>query len=388
MVGFRGIKNGQCIFSTTLMIQYFLVFPDAILLRLACSELPQNQSQSLECNSVCRHVTAQTHTLKPLPMASASSVPPTPTYSVKEKVLCYHGPLVYEAKILKSQKFDDTNTKTGITGQHYQVHYKGWKQTWDEWVPPSRLLKWNEQNLDTQKSLQAMHAATASTGPSRGRPPKGDGVGASTSTRGRKPEARGTKRARDEDEVTSSKRQDMKLSVPEPLKVLLVDDWEAITKNLQLIAPLPRSPTVMQILEEFTNHCTNPPKANLREPALLTPTVVSGLQVYFDRSLGQNLLYRHERTQYSEIRKKYITGQQVQVGPEKRMSEVYGAEHLLRMLVAMPQMVAQSSLDHESITIIRDYVNELLLLLMEHKNEWFLSEYQNADPQYQNISRA
>ena len=26
----------------------------------------------------------------------------------------------------------------------------------------------------------------------------------------------------------------MKLSVPEPLKVLLVDDWEAVTKNNQV----------------------------------------------------------------------------------------------------------------------------------------------------------
>lgn len=65
---------------------------------------------------------------------------------------------------------------------------------------------------------------------------------------------------------------------------------------------------------------------------MLLPTVISGLQVYFDRSLGANLLYRFERPQYAEIRKRFVTGPSVKVGTEKEMSAVYGAEHLLRMI--------------------------------------------------------
>jgi mortality factor 4-like protein 1 len=75
--------------------------------------------------------------------------------------------------------------------------------------------------------------------------------------------------------------------------------------------------------------------SSLREPELVLPTIVSGLQVYFDRSLGANLLYRFERPQYAEIRKQYVTGPKVQVGQEKDMSAIYGAEHLLRMLGAI-----------------------------------------------------
>jgi len=71
---------------------------------------------------------------------------------------------------------------------------------------------------------------------------------------------------------------------------------------------------------------------SLREPRLVLPTIVSGLTCYFDRSLGANLLYRFERPQYAAIRKEYITGGHVVLGSEKEMSEVYGAEHLLRML--------------------------------------------------------
>lgn len=71
---------------------------------------------------------------------------------------------------------------------------------------------------------------------------------------------------------------------------------------------------------------------SLRDPALVVPTIISGLQVYFDRSLGANLLYRFERPQYAETRRQYVTGPKVIVGQEKEMSAVYGAEHLLRMI--------------------------------------------------------
>ena len=118
---------------------------------------------------------------------------------------------------------------------------------------------------------------------------------------------------------------------------------------------------------------------SLRDPKVLLPTIIAGLQTYFDRSLGANLLYRFERPQYAEIRRQYVTGPEVIVGQEKEMSTVYGAEHLLRMLgefpcaghfneeftkttrsVSMPQMVASSTMDPESVGLVRDYVNELM----------------------------
>ena len=71
---------------------------------------------------------------------------------------------------------------------------------------------------------------------------------------------------------------------------------------------------------------------SLKDPPVLLPTIIAGLQTYFDRALGANLLYRFERPQYAEIRKKYVTGPKVVVGQEKEMSAIYGAEHLLRML--------------------------------------------------------
>jgi len=106
----------------------------------------------------------------------------TTTFTQNERVLCYHGPMIYEAKILKIDNWDETTTKSGSIGPHFFVHYKGWKQTqvsvtlpqndvrfliflgycrWDEWVPAARLLKYNETNLELAKTLK--NASTAST---------------------------------------------------------------------------------------------------------------------------------------------------------------------------------------------------------------------------------
>ncbi|KAL9713705.1 Esa1p-associated factor [Leucoagaricus gongylophorus] len=328
------------------------------------------------------------------------------SYEMNERVLCYHGPLIYEAKVLKSPitHTEETAPPSG-PGPYYFVHYKGWKQTWDEWVPVSRLLKHNEQNIATQRALQATAYPHGQNGSGRGplfgsnNGPGGSSVGGSNGLKGgagsrggaRKDGThggRGQKRTRDEDDA--SKKPEMKLSVPDVLKVVLVDDWEAITKNNQLVAPLPRSPTVQELLEQWQNYMLklDPKPARLREPKLVLPTIVSGLTCYFDRSLGANLLYRFERPQYAAVRKEYITGGHVVLGTEKEMSQVYGAEHLLRMIVSLPQMIAFSALDGESIFLIRDYVNELLVWMAKECGRLFLTEYPSASLNYQNVSRS
>ncbi|RDB22352.1 Chromatin modification-related protein EAF3 [Hypsizygus marmoreus] len=319
----------------------------------------------------------------------SASATPAITFTTNERALCYHGPLIYEAKVLKVQTFDEASTVTGHVGPHYFVHYKGWKQTWDEWVPSSRILKINETNLELQKTLQRSNApATGGASSSRSHQKGGvnkDGGAGSTRAGTRKDGTRGTKRGREEDE--SSKKPDLKLNLPEVLKVLLVDDWEAVTKNNQLV-PLPRTPTVVELLDEFAAYVVKTKPAHLKEPDLLIPSIISGLVAYFDRSLGANLLYRFERPQFAEVRKKYKTGQQVIIGQEKEVSAVYGAEHLLRMIVSLPGMISSSSLDPESVNLVRDYVNKLLEWMVKECDRIFVKEYESTSLQYQNISRS
>lgn len=144
----------------------------------------------------------------------------------------------------------------------------------------------------------------------------------------------------------------MRITIPDILKVQLVDDWENVTKNSQVrlypslplhplsstsnrlslqLVTLPRKPTVAELLEDFQSWA-NTQKDQLPRAASLLPTVTAGLRLYFDRALGSKLLYRFERPQYHTARRNYITGSHVKVGSQKEMSEIYGAEHLLRMI--------------------------------------------------------
>jgi hypothetical protein len=89
---------------------------------------------------------------------------------------------------------------------------------------------------------------------------------------------------------------------------------------------------------------------SLRDPQVVLPTIVSGLQVYFDKALGSNLLYRFERPQYADIRKRYVTGPTVQVSQEREMSAIYGAEHLLRMIGSLSPPSGAEPTTHSSFS--------------------------------------
>ncbi|KAF8337333.1 MRG-domain-containing protein [Cantharellus anzutake] len=325
----------------------------------------------------------------------------TLNYQVGEKVLCYHGPVIYEAKVLKAEIWDAANIKTGTAGPHYFVHYKGWKQTWDEWVVQDRLLKYNDESLAMQKTINSQ-ALNKNDGKTRTSAAAGGssktGSGGRRDSRAVADTAR-SKRKREE-VIDSSQKYELKLTIPETIKVILVNDWEFVTKNNQLVT-LPRKPCVRDLLEEFKQYATSQMHPSTKIDLL--PTLLAGLQTYFDRSLGSMLLYRYERPQYAQTRKQYITGQHVNPGEEKEMSQVYGAEHLCRLFgelrypqavcsadlsaVKLPDMVAHTSMDEVSINILRDFVNDFMKWLVTQHDRVFLKTYNYPGPHYHNVAR-
>lgn len=54
----------------------------------------------------------------------------------------------------------------------------------------------------------------------------------------------------------------------------------------------------------------------------LLEEVFDGLRIYFNKALGNILLYRFERHQYADI---------IRQMPDKELVDIYGAEHLLRL---------------------------------------------------------
>ncbi|EEB05342.2 Clr6 histone deacetylase complex subunit Alp13 [Schizosaccharomyces japonicus yFS275] len=301
------------------------------------------------------------------------------TYKLGERVLCFHGPLLYEAKIIDLDDKEETPS--------YLVHYKGWKQSWDEWVEDERILKWSEENLKTQKELKAVAIAARQRssgggrkGGSSSRSAQAEGATttsttrskrtreSSTSTVDRESDAgrrlgtpsstgqlsggnvseEGTPGVGTDEDAEGYHEPKYQMEVPNLLKLWLVNDWEYITKNQQLI-PVPRKPTVRDVIRSFREQqmqsITDEIEADVFEQAM------SGLLLYFNKCLGNMLLYRFERQQYLEVIREH---------PNTEMADVYGAEHLLRLLVSMPELIEQTQMDTESVHVLLRYVEEFL----------------------------
>ena len=70
---------------------------------------------------------------------------------------------------------------------------------------------------------------------------------------------------------------------------MLVDDWENVTKNLQLV-PLPHPHPVKQILDDYLEY-----EKSQRQPGPqidLLEEIVAGMKEYFEKTLGRILLYK------------------------------------------------------------------------------------------------
>jgi len=77
--------------------------------------------------------------------------------------------------------------------------------------------------------------------------------------------------------------------MPDHLKALLVDDWENVTKNRQLV-PLPHVHPANEIFDEYL--AEERPKYEEGSAALdIMEEAVAGLREYFDRCVGRILLY-------------------------------------------------------------------------------------------------
>ncbi|PWN96758.1 MRG-domain-containing protein [Tilletiopsis washingtonensis] len=312
-------------------------------------------------------------------------------FAVDEKVLCFHGPLIYPAKVLKAEKWTGDDNASGATGPHFRVHYLGWKQTWDEWVPPTRLLKHTDANLAKQRALQdaqrasnAAALAASSAGAdatSSERAGEGRRRGReSTDTAGarkRKREERGTVE-REEEYI---KRPEIKIALPDALKLQLVDDWENVTKK-NLLVPLPRTPSVRTILSDYRAFYLARKDRSSRSPSVLDE-VLLGLTLYFDRSLGANLLYRFERAQYLELQKEHAAKKEERRGAgrkrgdgdaeagEWKASDVYGAEHLLRLFVNLPGIIAHTTMDAPSVALLKEHLGDFLAYVAKEQSRLF-----------------
>ncbi|KAL8683566.1 MAG: hypothetical protein Q9186_000478 [Xanthomendoza sp. 1 TL-2023] len=200
---------------------------------------------------------------------------------------------------------------------------------------------------------------------------------------GRKRKARRRDDEEGEDE-TFHRRPMIKIPVPDYVKSLLVDDWEEVTKNLALV-PLPAPKPANMIIDEYFDEEKQKRFEGSAEMDLLEE-VRSGLKEYFDVALGRTLLYRFERQQYADARKAWTEGKGEWKG-KTCVGDVYGAEHLCRMIVQLPEMIAQTNMDGQSVNRLREEMTKFLQWLSRNTRLYFTADYEKANPEYLEKSR-
>ncbi|GAM84471.1 hypothetical protein ANO11243_024670 [Dothideomycetidae sp. 11243] len=324
-------------------------------------------------------------------MAPASSSTSGSLFHKDEKALCFHLELLYEAKVLDA-RLVDANDKKGPC--EYRVHYKGWKNTWDDWVPSDRLRKMTEENKELasnlRKEMDAQRRAAArptAVNTLQKKKSLGGSERLGSSARGSEEvsTSRGTKRGRDGRELEGIEKEEdflrrpaIKLHIPENLKSILVDDWEKVTKDQKLVS-LPSRTPVNLFLDEYEDA----EKARRREGSAdynILEEVVAGVREYFNKSLGRLLLYRFERPQWQDLHSQISKATGDLSG--KQVADVYGVEHLLRLFVSLPDLIAHTNMDSQAVSRLREELFKMTQCLSRSVPKYLATEYEHPGDDY------
>ncbi|CAL9002237.1 unnamed protein product [Prunus brigantina] len=299
---------------------------------------------------------------------SSGDAPPSNSslYSEGEKILAYHGPRIYEAKASPTNPPFVQKAELRKNEWRYFVHYLGWNKNWDEWVGGDRLLKNTEDNIMKQQALDKKQGVDKNTksGRSAQTKPKSSSDAKAEKEDHKNNVTKGKKRKNDlgAEKDTVSLEKLVKIQIPPTLRKQLVDDWEFIFQQDKLVK-LPRSPTVDDILQKYLDYRTK------KDGKVTDPVgeVLKGIRCYFDKALPVMLLYKKERKQYQET----VVGD---VSP----STIYGAEHLLRLFVKLPELLAYVNIEEETQTRLQQKLLDFLKFLQKNQSTFFLSAYDGS----------
>ena len=165
----------------------------------------------------------------------------------------------------------------------------------------------------------------------------------------------------------SSANSKQNISIPMLLKKLMVDEWSQISLELPKtkLLRLPRPYSVNSIIAMFLQHKYNGLITNSAPEDIVENTDIyesyqdlfDGFTRYFNTSLSVVLLYRNERIQLATLRKIFEDK-----FPQKSMipSEIYGVEHLMRLMVKLPTSL--NSISVINTEAIQD-ANKVLIVL-------------------------
>ncbi|XP_022895524.1 protein MRG1-like isoform X2 [Olea europaea var. sylvestris] len=288
------------------------------------------------------------------------------SFSEGEKVLAFHGPRIYEAKIQRAEFRKNV--------YRYFVHYLGWNKNWDEWVGMDRLMKHTKENVLKKQALNKKFGIDKNTKPGRSSQVKSKSPADAKVAKEEMKNSDATvpkeemknnvakgKKRKDDSGIEGNPVEDkmINIQIPSTLRQRLVDDWEFIIQQNKLVK-LPRSPTIDGILTKYLEYRTE--KDGMMNDAVAE--ILKGLRYYFDKALSCILLYKTERQQYNEA-----------ISDRVSPSSIYGAEHLLRLFVKLPELLEYVNIEEETLIRLQQNLLDFLKFLQDNEGTFFLAAY-------------
>lgn len=310
-------------------------------------------------------------------------------FAEQENVLVYHGPLLYEAKVLEAL---ESRTEPGA--RCYLVHFIGWNRCYDTVVSREAVLPRTSANLELAEQLYvdfvekrgpaataAVEAASHTTQRIERVAQGNTEAPLSASTTGCESAISAAHVRNDEVVIDGEDDVDEHVAIyncrglrsileyvdpddplrwfelPTVLKRTVLDDFEYVSESGRLY-PLPAQVTVAAILHAWVRHR----KRTQDTDAGQIRALAESLQRYFNEALSSMLLYEDERPQYAMVTTSH---------PGKRASEIYGGEHLLRLMVKLPWFLEQLPITRDEVRQFARLFQDLCRFLLRNHYRFF-----------------
>ena len=261
-----------------------------------------------------------------------------------------HGEL-YAADIMKIRADKHAD---GTPVWQYMLHYIGWGRKWEEWVHEdgchvddeagralaAEIKQQNKEKRELAKKMRSLNKA-------------------------KKPEAEPDNNIDPHD--VEPKEKAYKVVLAAKLQRRLVDDLDMVEERKLL--PLPRAPCVREVLQMFVESNAKRSKEEQRSVEVL----VRDLERYFDAALPRILLFSFEQIRHTRMQLE---------NPSLKPCQIYGSEHLLRLLMKMPALMAQAKVPVSEAASFASRAQELLKFLEKNENAVMTNVWEAADTEY------
>lgn len=322
-------------------------------------------------------------------------------FRVKDYIFVHQGPLLYQARLIKTYKADSQQIDHGDLAENqgkqlpkammgedaFLVHYLGWNKQWDEWVNSKRILPITQENSQLKKSLELQIKEEKESKAAKQLEKSSKKVQKGKNKQDKASLLVKGKRSINKNSVNDSgikikikkpsynnykgfTHNEIIVLVPDSIKNILVDDWEKITKDNKLHA-LPANITAKTTLKWFESYLIEMYE-NDDETLGIYLEITESLGQYFSKALGTCLLYRYERFQYAEQMKLLIEGND--------WLNIYGAMFLIRLMSIFPNIMTENNMNMDTIELTKKYLQIWWVWVDKMKVELGFDDYENQNP--------